>query len=88
MSDHDARPAAGRPGERRAGLAAGTGPAACADCWPPASPPAAAQALLMCAGAWLIAHVLAQAIFAARPLAALWPALAGIVVMPPSVRRV
>ncbi|MDQ6647973.1 MAG: thiol reductant ABC exporter subunit CydD [Pseudomonadota bacterium] len=40
-----------------------------------------AQALLMCGGAWLIAHVLSQAIFAHRPLATLWPALAGIVLI-------
>lgn len=36
----------------------------------------ATQAALMCLGAWLIAHVLAAAIFASRPLAALWPLLA------------
>jgi len=40
----------------------------------------AAQAMLMCAGAWLVAHLLAQAIFGDRSLAALWPALA---VLPP-----
>ncbi|MEP7184298.1 MAG: thiol reductant ABC exporter subunit CydD [Rhodanobacter sp.] len=40
-----------------------------------------AQALLMCGGSWLIAHVLSQAIFAHRPLSALWPALAGIVLI-------
>jgi ATP-binding cassette subfamily C protein CydD len=38
----------------------------------------AAQALLMCGGAWLLAHVLAQSIFHGRPLSALWPALLGI----------
>lgn len=38
----------------------------------------AAQALLICGGAWLVTHVLAQAIFHGRPLATLWPALAGI----------
>lgn len=36
----------------------------------------AMQAALMCAGAWLIARLLAQAIFHARPLASLWPLLA------------
>lgn len=36
----------------------------------------ALQAVLMCLGAWLVAHVLSQAIFASRPLASLWPALA------------
>ncbi|WP_049621497.1 thiol reductant ABC exporter subunit CydD [Frateuria defendens] len=36
----------------------------------------AAQAVLVCAGAWLVAYVLAQAIFAGRGLAELWPALA------------
>jgi ATP-binding cassette subfamily C protein CydD len=40
-----------------------------------------AQALLMCGGAWLIAHVLAQAIFAHQALLALWPALCGIVLI-------
>jgi len=38
----------------------------------------AAQAVAMCAGAWLVAHVLAEAIFAARPLGELWPALAAL----------
>ncbi|GGA09650.1 thiol reductant ABC exporter subunit CydD [Dyella caseinilytica] len=33
----------------------------------------ALQAVLMCAGAWLVAHVLSQAIFHASPLASLWP---------------
>lgn len=32
----------------------------------------AAQAVLMCLGAWLVARVLAQAIFASRPLVSLW----------------
>jgi ATP-binding cassette, subfamily C, bacterial CydD len=36
----------------------------------------AAQAVLMCIGAWLVAHVLAEAIFAGRRLADLWPAIA------------
>ncbi len=40
-----------------------------------------AQALLMCGGAWLIAHVLARAIFAHQTLLALWPALTGIVLI-------
>lgn len=35
----------------------------------------AAQAVLMCAGAWLVAHVLAEAIFAGRGLSTLWPAV-------------
>ncbi|MBB3228257.1 ATP-binding cassette subfamily C protein CydD [Luteibacter sp. Sphag1AF] len=39
-----------------------------------------AHALLVCAGAWLIAHVLAQAIFADRALATLWPELVALVV--------
>ncbi|MET0256039.1 MAG: thiol reductant ABC exporter subunit CydD [Luteibacter sp.] len=41
----------------------------------------AAQALLMCAGAWLVAHVLARSIFHGRPLSTLWPALGGIVLI-------
>jgi ATP-binding cassette, subfamily C, bacterial CydD len=32
-----------------------------------------AQAILMCAGAWLVSHSLSQAIFASLPLTALWP---------------
>jgi ATP-binding cassette, subfamily C, bacterial CydD len=35
----------------------------------------AVQAVLMCLGAWLVAHVLSQAIFASRPPASLWPLL-------------
>lgn len=35
----------------------------------------AVQAALMCLGAWLVARVLAQAIFESRPLASLWPLL-------------
>ncbi|TPG11155.1 thiol reductant ABC exporter subunit CydD [Rhodanobacter glycinis] len=38
----------------------------------------AAQAVLMCGGAWLVAHVLAEAIFAGRRLGELWPALAAL----------
>ena len=38
----------------------------------------AAQAVLMCLGAWLVAHVLAEAIFAGRRLADLWPAIAAL----------
>ena len=38
----------------------------------------AAQAVLMCVGAWLLAHVLAEAIFAGRRLADLWPAVAAL----------
>ncbi len=38
----------------------------------------AAQAVLMCIGAWLVAHVLAEAIFAGRRLADLWPAVAAL----------
>lgn len=37
-----------------------------------------AQAVLMCGGAWLVAHVLAEAIFAGRRLGELWPALAAL----------
>ncbi len=36
----------------------------------------AVQAVLMCGGAWLVAHVLAEAIFAGRGLGELWPAVA------------
>jgi ATP-binding cassette subfamily C protein CydD len=36
----------------------------------------AAQAILMCLGAWLVARLLSQAIFASRPLVSLWPLLA------------
>lgn len=36
----------------------------------------AVQAVLMCGGAWLVAHVLAQVIFAGRRLGELWPAVA------------
>ena len=38
----------------------------------------AAQAVLICLGAWLVAHVLAEAIFAGRRLADLWPAVAAL----------
>ncbi|MDE2154944.1 MAG: thiol reductant ABC exporter subunit CydD [Xanthomonadaceae bacterium] len=38
----------------------------------------AAQAVLICLGAWLVAHVLAEAIFAGRRLADLWPAIAAL----------
>lgn len=38
----------------------------------------AAQAVLICIGAWLVAHVLAEAIFAGRRLADLWPAVAAL----------
>lgn len=38
----------------------------------------ALQAVLMCVGAWLIAHVLAAAIFHGRALAQVWPALAAL----------
>lgn len=38
----------------------------------------AAQAVLMCGGAWLVAHVLAEAIFAGRRLGELWPAVAAL----------
>jgi ATP-binding cassette, subfamily C, bacterial CydD len=38
----------------------------------------AAQAVLMCIGAWLVAHVLAGAILAGRSLDALWPAVAAL----------
>lgn len=41
----------------------------------------AAQAVLMCIGAWLVAHVLAGAIFAGRSLDALWPAVAALPVI-------
>jgi ATP-binding cassette, subfamily C, bacterial CydD len=41
----------------------------------------AAQAALMCIGAWLVAHVLTAAIFAGRSLDALWPAVAGLPVL-------
>ncbi|MBE1158968.1 thiol reductant ABC exporter subunit CydD [Dyella acidiphila] len=40
-----------------------------------------AQAALMCAGAWLVAHLLAQAIFHHRALASLWPLLAALLPM-------
>jgi ATP-binding cassette, subfamily C, bacterial CydD len=36
------------------------------------------QAVLMCTGAWLVAHVLTQAIFHHSTLASLWPWLAGL----------
>jgi ATP-binding cassette subfamily C protein CydD len=39
------------------------------------------QAMLMCAGAWLVAHVLARAIFAGQSLATLWPALLALLVV-------
>ncbi|MDE2289992.1 MAG: thiol reductant ABC exporter subunit CydD [Burkholderiales bacterium] len=38
----------------------------------------ALQAVLMCVGAWLIAHVLAAAIFHGQALAQVWPALAAL----------
>ncbi len=38
----------------------------------------ALQAVLMCVGAWLVAHVLAAAIFHGRGLAQAWPALAAL----------
>lgn len=41
----------------------------------------AAQAALVCIGAWLVAHVLTAAIFAGRSLDALWPAVAGLPVL-------
>lgn len=38
----------------------------------------AAQAVVMCGGAWLVAHVLAEAIFAGGSPGELWPALAAL----------
>ncbi|MEO8838911.1 MAG: hypothetical protein ABI351_09380, partial [Herbaspirillum sp.] len=38
----------------------------------------AAQATLMCIAAWLMAHVLAEAIFVGRGLHDLWPAIAAL----------
>ena len=41
----------------------------------------AVQAVLMCLGAWLVAHVLAAAIFRGEGLAGVWPALAALPVL-------
>ena len=38
-----------------------------------------AQALLLCLGAWLVAHVLARAVLAGQGLAELWPGVAALV---------
>lgn len=40
-----------------------------------------AQAVLLCAGAWLMAWTLSQAVFAERGLADLWPALAALLLV-------